>query len=286
MKIQDFVDLVTDCSRRDFTINAMAIDMETADLIDPFGGFKDLKAKTLRHVGPAFREDPLRVIRLARFLAKLDGFTVVNETFALAQEMVRGGELNELPWERFAAEVVKVLETCGPDGCFTFFDALDKLECSQHVTFFAGMDLLRTARAAKLVARVVPAARATLLGAVAFTDPERAEHVGGSVARDVCRALSGLRGQVATPELLYETLKRTGAWSGSPTFQVLLSSLRTLHALGEAYPFYDGQLVHAEVVTTCHAQLGAELAQQGVDGAAIGRAIRDARMRSLRQLDL
>lgn len=282
----DSVTLEEDLSRRDFTLNSMAIDMDTAELIDPFGGFKDIKAKTLRHVGPAFREDPLRVVRLARFLARFTDFTVADETFALAQEMVRGGELNELPWERFAAEVRKVLDTCSPEGCYTFFDALDKLGCSEHVTFFTGMDLLKTAGAAKLVARVVPAARATLLGAVAFTDPERAEHVGGSNARDVRDILNGLQGQVETPELLYETLKRSGAWSRSATFQVLLSSLRTLYALGERYPFYDSQLVHAEAVTTCHAQLGAGLAQQGVDGATIGKAIRDARLKSLRQLDL
>lgn len=282
----DNVTLEEDLSRRDFTINAMAIDMDTADLIDPFGGLKDIKAKALRHVGPAFREDPLRVVRLARFLARFTDFTAADETFVLAQEMVRRGELNELPWERFAAEVVKVLDTCTPDGCFTFFDALDKLGCGNHVTFFAGVDLMKAARAAKVVARFVPSVRPALLGAVAFTDPERAEHVGGSVARDVRLILNGLQDKEATPELLFEALKRSGAWAGGATFHTLLGCLKVEHTLGTTYPFYDSQLVHAEAVTTHHAQLGAELAQQGVDGAAIGRAIRDARLKSLRQLDL
>lgn len=282
----DNVTLEEDLSRRDFTINAMAIDMDTAELIDPFGGLKDIKAKTLRHVGPAFREDPLRVVRMARFLARFTDFTVADETFSLAQEMVRKGELNELPWERFAAEVRKVLDTCTPEGCFTFFDVLDKLKCDQHVSFFAGMDLMRAALAAQAASRFVPVVRATLLGAVAFTDPERAEHVGGSDARDARLILNGLQGKEATPELLYETLKRSGAWSRSTTFHVLLRCLQVEHFLGATYPFYDSQLVHAEAVTTHYAHLGAELAQQGVDGAAIGKAIRDARLKSLRQLDL
>lgn len=284
--VTDGVTIEEDLKRRDFTINSMAIDPDTSELIDPVGGLNDVKSKILRHTGPAFREDPLRVVRLARFLARLTDFTVADDTFLLAQEMVRKGELNELPPERFAAEIRKVLDTCTPDGCFIFFDVLDKLRCSQYVDFFIGVDLLKAARAAKVVANFVSSSRAAFLGAVAFTDPARAEHIGGSQSRGVREILNGLKGQAATPELLYETLKRSGAWSGGTTFHALLWCLKVEHSLGETYPFYYSHLIHGEAVTTCHAKLGAELSHQGANGATIGRAIRDARLRSLKQLDL
>ena len=284
----DNVTLEDDLSRRDFTINAMAIDMDTAELIDPHGGFKDLKAKTLRHVGPAFCEDPLRVVRMARFLAKLrdDGFTVADETFFLAQQMVRNGELNELPWERFAAEVKKVLDTCSPEGCFTFFDVLDKLRASEYVTFFAGVDLMQAGRAAKLLSSMVPWTRATILAMVMFDDCERAEHMGGTVARDTIRVLTHLDRRLPTHELLYDVLKLSGAWNSSEVYHYLLSTLRMRDALNLKNTFTAAELIRAESVTTPFAKLGAELAAQGVKGAAIGEAIRSARLKALSSLNL
>ena len=74
--------------RRDFTINAMAVD-EYGKLRDPFGGRKDLFTKTIRHVSPAFVEDPLRVLRLGRFLAQLTEFNVHKDTNELCKEIVK-----------------------------------------------------------------------------------------------------------------------------------------------------------------------------------------------------
>ena len=96
-----FITLEEDLSRRDLTINAMA---ETADglLIDPYGGQADLQQRILRHVSPAFVEDPVRVLRLARFAAQFKhlGFTLAPETLALATALQRAGELNALVPER------------------------------------------------------------------------------------------------------------------------------------------------------------------------------------------
>ena len=88
------VTLTQDLERRDFTINAIARNLETGELIDPFNGEADLNARVLRHVGPAFAEDPLRVLRAARFLARLAplGFTLAAETRALMQQMSTSGE--------------------------------------------------------------------------------------------------------------------------------------------------------------------------------------------------
>ena len=80
------VTLAEDLQRRDLTINALAEDLETGEIIDCFGGLDDLKNKVLRHTSHAFAEDPLRVIRLARFAARYPEFSVAPETFELAQQ--------------------------------------------------------------------------------------------------------------------------------------------------------------------------------------------------------
>ena len=100
------VSLEEDLRRRDFTINAMAVD-EYGNLHDPFGGRKDLSNKTIRHVSPAFIEDPLRVIRLGRFLAQLTEFEVHKDTFELCKEIVKKREILTLSKERIWTEISK-----------------------------------------------------------------------------------------------------------------------------------------------------------------------------------
>src|SRR5450631_4244860 len=84
------VTLEEDLARRDLTINAMAKDAD-GNIIDPFGGAADLKARVLRHVGPAFAEDPVRILRVARFAARFD-FAIAPATLQLMREMVGHGE--------------------------------------------------------------------------------------------------------------------------------------------------------------------------------------------------
>ena len=95
------VTLEEDLERRDLTINAMAMD-EDGVVTDPFGGQADLDAKILRHVSPHFVEDPLRVLRVARFAARYNhlGFTVAEETLSLMAEIVAANELPHLSTER------------------------------------------------------------------------------------------------------------------------------------------------------------------------------------------
>jgi len=101
------VTLAEDLTRRDLTINAMARD-ENGALIDPYGGQADLRAGVLRHVSPAFVEDPLRVLRVARFAARF-GFAVAPETRRLMRELVASGELGELATERVWQELARGL---------------------------------------------------------------------------------------------------------------------------------------------------------------------------------
>ncbi|MFO1228510.1 MAG: multifunctional CCA tRNA nucleotidyl transferase/2'3'-cyclic phosphodiesterase/2'nucleotidase/phosphatase, partial [Roseateles sp.] len=102
------VTLEQDLTRRDLTINAMAED-EAGRVIDPHGGQADLAAKVLRHVSPAFAEDPVRILRLARFAARFADFTVAPETLQLMRDMVEAGEVDALVPERVWQELSRGL---------------------------------------------------------------------------------------------------------------------------------------------------------------------------------
>lgn len=112
------VTLEEDLRRRDLTINAMA-ESASGELIDPFGGRADLQARLLRHVSPAFSEDPVRLLRVARFAARYAplGFSVAPETQALMQQMVAAGEIDHLVPERVWAELERALAEAAPVQC-------------------------------------------------------------------------------------------------------------------------------------------------------------------------
>ncbi len=109
------VTLEQDLQRRDLSINSIAQD-SGGNLIDPWGGLEDIKAKVLRHVSPAFTEDPLRILRVARFAARFSplGFKVAPETMQLMQQMVSAGELETLPPERIFVEIRKAFALAKP----------------------------------------------------------------------------------------------------------------------------------------------------------------------------
>ncbi|MGH8060500.1 MAG: multifunctional CCA addition/repair protein [Pseudoxanthomonas sp.] len=111
------VTLEEDLGRRDFTINAIAQD-EDGKLVDPLGGAHDIEQRVLRHAGTAFVEDPLRVLRAARFMARFAGlgFTVAPETIALMRTMAKGGELAELVPERVWQELSRALRSPSPSA--------------------------------------------------------------------------------------------------------------------------------------------------------------------------
>jgi tRNA nucleotidyltransferase (CCA-adding enzyme) len=118
------VALEDDLARRDLTINAIARASD-GTLTDPFGGVADLESRVLRHVGPAFIEDPVRILRVARFAARFNEFTVAPETLELMRQMVSNGEVDHLVaervWQELAkglmearpSQMIKVLRQCG-----------------------------------------------------------------------------------------------------------------------------------------------------------------------------
>jgi len=143
------VTLEEDLARRDLTINAMALPEAHSHLlnqahsdgqsqefatvfaahgIDPYHGLQDLRSKTLRHVTPAFREDPVRILRLARFAARFSDFTVAPETMQLMQDMVEAGEASHLVPERVWQELAKGLMTDKPSRMFEVLRACGALK--------------------------------------------------------------------------------------------------------------------------------------------------------------
>jgi len=113
--ISEHVSLEEDLHRRDLTVNAMA-ESKSGKIIDPYGGQRDLTNKVLRHVSEAFSEDPLRVLRVARFAARFKdrGFVVADETMSLMTTMVASGELETLVIERVWQEIELALATAAP----------------------------------------------------------------------------------------------------------------------------------------------------------------------------
>ena len=113
------VSLEDDLIRRDLTINAMA-EEEDGTIIDPHGGQKDIKAKLLRHVSPAFAEDPVRILRVGRFYARYAalGFTLAPETITLMKNMVQAGEVDALVAERVWKELERALGEKNPEKFF------------------------------------------------------------------------------------------------------------------------------------------------------------------------
>ena len=121
------VKLEEDLERRDITINAIALDNNN-NYIDPFNGIDDLKNRVIRHVSPAFEEDPLRVLRVARFKAKLNSFSIHDETLNLMHKIAESGEIQTLSSERVMIELLRgfeqedafsmleVLSNCGAIG--------------------------------------------------------------------------------------------------------------------------------------------------------------------------
>ena len=120
------VTLEQDLARRDVTVNAIAEDRD-GRVIDPYGGRADLESGILRHVSPAFVEDPLRVLRVARFAARF-GFTVADETLALMREISESGELAALVPERIWTELEKALGTERPGRFLEVLRACGALE--------------------------------------------------------------------------------------------------------------------------------------------------------------
>jgi tRNA nucleotidyltransferase (CCA-adding enzyme) len=297
------VTLEQDLARRDLTINAMAFD-ERGALVDPYGGCRDLEARVLRHVSPAFAEDPVRILRLARFAARFHDFTVALQTQALARHMVDSGEVDALVPERVWQELARGLLEARPSRMLRVLR-----DCGALARLLPEVD--------RLWDSAPPSAADVLLGALDISArlgcelPQRFACLGYAVGPDLA-ALGGLCRRLRVPlecrelaELtareqqlvecsealdaaaLLGLLERCDALRRPERFEAMLLAceciVRGTTALqDEPFPqraHLQGVLHAALEVDT--AGVAARAAQLGVTGPAVGQAIHKARHQAI-----
>lgn len=293
------VTLEQDLIRRDLTVNAMAEDDE-GHVIDPYGGRADLQARLLRHVSPAFAEDPLRVLRVARFAARYCtlGFQVAPETLLLMQEMVASGELDALTAERLWKEIsralleerpdvfIRVLHDCGalavllPEVVARF--VADRLE--------PGARLYATLRQTAEVQASLNVRWACLL-----LDAPEEQHAAISARLKVPRepaelALllarhwpTALQARQLTPEAWFELLQGFDVLRRPARFEEFLQACAcaAMVRTDEGEPPLALLRQAGEVLRGVEVQ---PLVAQGFKGAALGEALKQARIDALAQL--
>ena len=287
----DGVTLEDDLYRRDLTINAMALD-EDGKLVDPYGGQHDLAQGVLRHVSGAFVEDPLRVIRLARFFARYDTFTVAGETMELCAQVVERGDLNHLATERFWAELVKAFEERGVER---FFALLKVLNVDEHVNFFKGFyehgvmhydRLMQVNAYARIVAapKLVPATEKvmfhTALAATLFI--QRAAHRDTQALHANLTALRKLSEGRITADRIYALLKATKAWGEGTAQEDLETAALYAKMAGESFAISVLDLMHA--VTAVRKVTAADYINELGPGKALGLAIEKGRKEAIAKL--
>ena len=283
------VTLTEDLARRDLTINAMAKDLETGEIIDPFRGQRDLKHKILRHASDAFAEDPLRVVRLARFYARFEDFFVADETTRMAQKVVASGEMDTLSIERFWAEMDKMFRTCKkPDR---FFAALWNFYALSEVKFFKDLfgpvrtmnDLARIEELALVAARAEPDFRMTAF--VAMASDFNASLFGTTVETQKLkealwsvRSMPKLKSQW-TGDMFARLLKRFGAVSQSSKTLENMIKLLSLGWTDMGSPMMSSELV--SMANTAHTVRAAEAMFEDMEGPALGQAMLLERVRRM-----
>ena len=273
------VTLEEDLARRDLTINAMARD-EQGTLIDPYGGAQDLRARVLRHVSAAFAEDPVRLLRIARFAARFHDFSVAPETLALLRRMVAAGEADALVPERVWQVLARGLMEARPSRMWQVLadcDALGRLMPEVSASDDRPPVLDRCAEdAAPLTVRFACLARAAddpAALAQRLRAPKDCEALAVMHQRELAMLTASA---LPTADHCVQLLERNDAWRRPERFAELLLAARC-----EA-PGWTGSAAWDAVREAAAAVDPAALAQaaaaQGAHGPAIGAAILRARV--------
>jgi tRNA nucleotidyltransferase (CCA-adding enzyme) len=276
------VTLEQDLMRRDLTINAMAQDA-LGNIIDPYHGQQDVKQKILRHVSTAFSEDPLRILRVARFAARLNylGFTVADETLKLMQEMVNSGEIDELVPERVWQEWQRSLTSPSP---VIFLETLNK--CGALARLFPELmpsltqtlDKLKTATQNTLnpiirfAATVMPSPALTTL-----CQRYRVPNEYRELAEIVQRFYAPIKiPENLTAETLLTLLSQLDAWRRPDRFKLVIE---TYQAMAPQYQKGIELLARAYAIT--YKIKPTEFVEQGLQGADIQKAVQQKRLAAL-----
>jgi tRNA nucleotidyltransferase (CCA-adding enzyme) len=266
------VTLAEDLKRRDLTINAIA---QAADgrLFDPLEGQADIRARVLRHVGQAFVEDPVRLLRLARFAARFHDFSIAPETLALAHQLVTDGEVDMLVPERVWREVVKGLSTAQPGRMFQVLDLTGALARVMPGLIFDQAIYGQLAAAAQ--ANLPVASRFALLCRLSARPEELANHLRAPTeCRDYARLLP-LVLQVAAKDTDRTAADKPGGSPSGDPLEECLALLERCDALRKPARFLDMLDAAACVVDVDTAVWrGRVSAVRSIDAGAIAQACR------------
>jgi tRNA nucleotidyltransferase (CCA-adding enzyme) len=275
------VTLEEDLLRRDLTINAMA-EQADGELVDPYGGLADLDARILRHVSPAFVEDPLRVLRVARFAARFAnlGFRVADDTLALMRSIAESGELATLSAERIWGETELAL---GTDSPAVFLQTLQ--DCGAAGKLLPELeDPLSTGRRLSLAAAVSADRRLRFAALASGLSPVAVEHIckrlhAPNRYADLATLLAALEEGLSAPQNLDATtklavLERADAFRRPQRFELLLETVAALHPEAEAAPWQ-------RALAACLEVDAAAIAASGIPGHEIGTRIRAERLAKL-----
>lgn len=283
--------LEDDLKRRDLTINAIAKD-EHGQLIDPFGGLHDMQAKTLRHVSPAFAEDPLRVLRVARFAARFHtlGFHIAPETTTYMRNMIASGELQTLSPERLWMEIYKVFAHPSPDVFFQTLNDLGALAIIAPELHQLFQSTPKSQQATLYALHRAQQKDATLLFALLchrLKTPADARRLGQRLgapkqAQDIAQLLIQHIQTLATPfaleaASLFHLFTQTDAWRRTQRFYLFLNACRWCFDDSHStwFDFIEHALQHTRHVSA------QPLIEQGLQGQALGQALAQTKRAAL-----
>lgn len=283
------VSLEQDLQRRDLTINAIARSA-AGTLIDPFGGQRDLQARVLRHVSPAFAEDPVRILRVARFAARFAplGFTVAPETLQLMRQMVDSGEVHALVPERVWRELERALGEGAPEAAFDTLQACGALpilmpelpwdvSAARALHGAIALSADPTVRWAALLAATPPSAIQSLSERLRVPNEYR------ELALLTARLLGELSGLPREAPRVLQLLERADAFRRPERFAKLLLVAQAVSDQGSPAPVVAWPLLAAALQTAAGVTLSSEQLAT-LQGPAIATALRSERERRLAAL--
>lgn len=271
------VTLVEDLHRRDLTINAMAMQGET--LYDPYNGLADLKSKTLRHVSDAFKEDPVRILRVARFCAKLEDFNVADETMNLMKTMVECGEADALVPERVFLEMRKAFTH---RHCDQFINVL--MNCGLGQKLFSDLNLTKDilerltqahdANLGECEKFAILTANATSIDAINnfFKKLKPSSEI-----MDLCRLWHRMKSEfIVSPEGLLSVLEKSDAFRRPQRYEQLINVASLMLGINASI-WHQAKEVASSVNT-------AEIAQNTIDKKDIPNRIHEARLLAIKDI--
>lgn len=276
------VTIEEDLGRRDLTINSIAIEVENGQLkhplniVDPYNGRLDLTNKILRHTSPAFKEDPLRVLRLARFSARFPDFMITATTLGMCDEMIKAGELAHLTQERVWGEMYKAFSCVDPSR---FFAALKWVDAYSRVPGLGPIKAAQTAKVKKLISLTTGFEHQAdiVIGTLiaqsgGLPADERLLNGLNSIARKVAK-IQAMNWRDRAPEKALERLVKSGALREASK---LVTCALAARDEPDVFDRATLEMIMVKMVTADQFP--------GLDGKALGAALTAARLEALKSL--